>query len=116
MQTVADWQPIETAPRDGTDIIVYRPKFDGTYIPRVGTDYWMTKLLEPTWARSRKDCPPTHWQPFPDPPGREKAFELVPSSLMEAIKCSMGDQYDHCLDCWRQIHDPNYGHSEGREQ
>lgn len=62
------WAPIETAPKDGTDIIVYRPKFDGDYIPRVGTDYWMLKLLEPTWAKSRKDCPPTHWMPFPEPP------------------------------------------------
>lgn len=66
----AEWMPIDTAPRDGTDIIVYRPKFDGDYIPRVGTDYWMTNgVLAPTWGKSRKDCEPTHWMPFPDPPG-----------------------------------------------
>lgn len=63
------WRPIETAPRDGTRIIVYRPKFDGDYIPQVGWDFWMTKgLLEPTWGKSRKDVPPTHWMPFPEPP------------------------------------------------
>jgi hypothetical protein len=63
------WQPIETAPRDGSRIIVYRPKFDGDYIPQVGWDFWMTKgLLEPTWGKSRKDVPPTHWMPFPEPP------------------------------------------------
>jgi hypothetical protein len=65
----SEWRDIETAPRDGTNIIVYRPNFDGNYIPQVGTDYWMTRgVLEPTWGRSRKDCQPTHWQPFPSPP------------------------------------------------
>lgn len=71
-----DWQPIETAPRDGTDIIVYRPNFDGDYIPEVGTDYWMTKLIEPTWAKSRRDCQPTHWQPFPAPPSRSLLSQI----------------------------------------
>ncbi len=66
------WRPISTAPRDGTDIIVYRPKFDGDYIPQVGTDFWMTKAMIPTWGRSRGDCPPTHWMPFPDPPSVKK--------------------------------------------
>lgn len=73
-RTDAGWQPIETAPKDGTDIIVYRPHFDGDYIPKVGTDYWMTKgVLEPTWAKSRKDCQPTHWRHFPAPPTKVKA-------------------------------------------
>jgi len=66
------WQPIETAPKDGTDIIVYRPKFDGDYIPQVGVDWWMlpskTGFYSECWAKSRKDCPPTHWQPLPKPP------------------------------------------------
>jgi hypothetical protein len=61
----AAWQPIGTAPRDGTDIIVYRPKFDGQYIPEVGTDYWHERLN--CWGKSRPDTLPTHWQPFPQP-------------------------------------------------
>lgn len=70
---MSEWQPIETAPRDGTCIIVYRPKHDGDYIPKVGVDWWMTKdLLVPTWAESRKDCPPTHWQPLPHPPHADR--------------------------------------------
>lgn len=66
---MTEWQPIETAPRDGTRIIVYRPKFDGDYIPQVGWDFWMTgSYYSECWGKSRKDCPPTHWMPFPDPP------------------------------------------------
>jgi hypothetical protein len=66
---IGEWQPIETAPRDGTRIIVYRPKFDGNYIPQVGYDFWMTgSYYSECWGKSRKDCPPTHWMPFPEPP------------------------------------------------
>lgn len=65
------WRPISTAPKDGTYIIVYRPKFDGGYIPRVGIDYWSEKL-HGVWAKSRKDTPPTHWMPLPDPPSVTK--------------------------------------------
>lgn len=71
-QSADGWLPIETAPRDGTRIIVYRPKFDGDYIPQVGWDFWMTHgLLDPTWGKSRRDCPPSHWQPFPAPPSKQ---------------------------------------------
>ena len=62
------WQRIKTAPKDGTDIIVYRPNFDGKYIPQVGMDYWSTRLE--CWAKSRPDCQPTAWYPLPDPPKR----------------------------------------------
>jgi hypothetical protein len=61
-----EWQPIETAPKDGTPIIVYRPKFDGDYIPKVGEDYWHQRLK--CWAKSRSDTPPVKWQHFPEPP------------------------------------------------
>lgn len=73
------WQPIETAPKDGTEIIVFHPiaavcaafcpapgfawhcmdgqntvigAVSGVSIPR------MTSFIEP----------PTHWQPLPEPP------------------------------------------------
>lgn len=64
---IGAWQPIEIAPKDGTDIIVYRPKFDGNYIPMVGVDYW-SERLGGVWAKSRKDTPPTHWVSLPAPP------------------------------------------------
>jgi hypothetical protein len=64
------WMGIETAPKDGTDIIVYRPtQTFGEHIPKVGIDYWMTeKSYGPCWAKSNADCQPTHWMPLPAPP------------------------------------------------
>lgn len=66
MKKARDWQPISTAPKDGTDVIVYRPHFDGAYIPMVGVDYWSRRLQ--CWAKSRKDTPPVAWQAMPEPP------------------------------------------------
>lgn len=61
------WRPIESAPRDGTDIIVYRPNFSGDYIPQVGVDYWGVKSPQ-CWRKSNSHTQPTHWQPLPLPP------------------------------------------------
>jgi len=61
-----NWQSIETAPKDGTSIIVYRPVYDGDYIPEVGMDYWHKRLN--CWGKSRENTPPAKWQPFPKPP------------------------------------------------
>ena len=65
---VLAWQDISTAPKDGTRIIVYRPKADPNYIPHVGADYWDKTYFGGAWMKSREDTQPTHWMPFPEPP------------------------------------------------
>ncbi len=54
------WQPIETAPRDGTPLLVW----DGD-VPIIA--YWHRAA----WRYSPKGytCHPTHWMPLPPPPG-----------------------------------------------
>jgi len=58
------WQPIETAPKDGTRIIVYRPR-DNDYCYHVGEDVWRRNC----WYKSPAMCQPTHWMPLPEAPG-----------------------------------------------
>jgi len=54
------WQPIESAPRDSSDILVCRK----------GESPWLAWWHEPAmqWVRLRKESPdvqPTHWLPIP---------------------------------------------------
>ncbi len=79
MSTNHGWQPIETAPRDGTRVLIYQPN-----APR-------QNVMEAYWAMPYEDAPEeqcwwntpdgisgrgytilseavTHWQPLPPPP------------------------------------------------
>jgi hypothetical protein len=63
------WQPIETAPKDGTCILISNGKdgiFSGMYV-----GYW---YQEGGWKFSIKNRIPdaTHWMPLPAPPTGEK--------------------------------------------
>lgn len=69
MREESAWRPIETAPKDGSTILVFRPR--ARRYPVVGTDYWSDRLGN-CWARSPDDEQPTHWRPFPSPPAEPK--------------------------------------------
>lgn len=84
-----DWQPIETAPKDGTEIIGFRPD-QGVFVFRWA---WMEEFVpkdqngDPTedyddafacWWHDRWDwlegeLRPTHWMPLPAPPAAVSA-------------------------------------------
>jgi hypothetical protein len=55
------WQPIKTAPKDATEILLWCSD-EGTI--RMG---WFTSLK---WVGGymAKECDPTHWMPLPLPP------------------------------------------------
>lgn len=64
---MSDWQPIETAPKDGRSVMTFAPDakepmdvslfIEDADIPGSG---------EGTWRDDGRD--PTHWQPLPPPP------------------------------------------------
>lgn len=68
----AGWQPIETAPRDGTRVLcvwacawgemVYEGWCQSAGTARDGGDFWRSHSLVPVSGR------PTHWMPLPPPP------------------------------------------------
>lgn len=68
---MTDWQPIDTAPKDGTDVLLFIPDF-ANYpdSPRVVSalwgdcGWWQDNAAAgcQTWGN------PTHWQPLPAAP------------------------------------------------
>lgn len=69
---MADWQPIETAPKDGTEILLFELQcYDEPYI---ATGIWHRwdggeRWLPAVYGGARTDYfDPTHWMPLPDAP------------------------------------------------
>lgn len=82
-----EWQPIETAPRDGTTVLVYVPgeslfptaaRYDTP--ERFEADYGDRDYMEEGWRWSlgypcdfhEEVLQPTHWMPLPPPPGEKE--------------------------------------------
>lgn len=65
VETKCEWQPMETAPTDGTRFLAYDPRFQPHFFEcwanlDCGEYYWMDDMdSEPE---------PTHWRPLPEPP------------------------------------------------
>lgn len=61
-----EWQPIETAPKDGTLVLIFDEKVDvymASWINQSGLH------PKPGWIDAEGDpCEPTHWKPLPQPP------------------------------------------------
>lgn len=99
---MSEWQPIETAPKDGTDIILGAlPQiYDGKPTPaRVTIGHWTTEeecriyvgdcggecrcpeydYEAPFWMSwdggFTEENPPTHWMPLPAPPMQPERVE-----------------------------------------
>lgn len=60
-----DWQPMETAPKDGTKIIAFAYDiYSNQQRAEMHTTYWSNGR----WARFTTHYVPTHWMPLPKPP------------------------------------------------
>jgi hypothetical protein len=68
--TETEWQPIETAPKDGTPVLGFFGLTAGDEPP----DMAVTKFNPESGAWISTEVPfeefdtPTHWMPLPDPP------------------------------------------------
>lgn len=60
------WQPIETAPKDGTRVMIYTPDMMGA----VETGFYHEFTIPPGWCADTRGKPrsPTHWMPLPKAP------------------------------------------------
>ncbi len=77
------WQPIETAPKDGTKILAHcRPRYVETDEPMpisyVGVIWWREEKFKESqwkWRHTLNDsvAEPTHWMPLPELPPKASA-------------------------------------------
>lgn len=92
---MADWRPIEEAPKDGTEILGWRDDCGvllvrWTSLAEFLTDAEREQYDEETehqedWfiadfvqgSRLENDCVPTHWMPLPEPPSISPLADLV---------------------------------------
>lgn len=68
---MGEWQPIETAPKDGIEVLLWCPA-EGTQPGYHDIGFWdpgSTDRVE-AWRDAVGMCvgDPTHWQPLPEPP------------------------------------------------
>ena len=63
-----EWQPIDTAPRDGTNILLFvcGSVIEGWWCEQWND--WEVVCLSSHVCGSIDDGTPTHWMPLPDPP------------------------------------------------
>lgn len=78
----AGWLPIETAPKDGSAVLVHPPTWDDSArtcsVATYNLDQYAMKP-RPYWERDdamgkvgySRDKPPTHWRPLPPAPSTE---------------------------------------------
>ena len=86
--TVRGWQPIETAPKDGSRILLFFPVFGNSQ----RQEFWnweaqkYNKNPNPYRSGDRecvygvmwyRDCPPTHWMPLHEAPNAEMSALLT---------------------------------------
>ena len=73
-----DWQPIETAPRDGTAVLGYIPSKRGAYLARqdvvpIHWSGWGGGVWDNSTSGHHIVEEVTHWMPLPEPPGGGEA-------------------------------------------
>lgn len=62
------WRPIETAPKDGSGLLIWGAEWPG----HVAVGHWfgkpMYRWISPFAAADKEYVAPTHWRPLPEPP------------------------------------------------
>jgi hypothetical protein len=73
---MSEWQPLDTAPEDGTRVLFYDPRRgmrEGNMPKGYSPGTWTFKQFSPrkAWWTGREfydSYTPTHWMPLPAPP------------------------------------------------
>lgn len=62
LEQAGEWRDISTAPKDGTDVLIFQAGYEGVYL------CWYDDS-DGVWFDERDNSyAPTHWLPLPSPP------------------------------------------------
>lgn len=83
-----EWQPIETAPRDGSLVILYRPLAEETNDQKIAikqsisyNNHCWDKTVPEGCVKENYtggSCYATHWMPLPDEPVNDESLNISP--------------------------------------
>lgn len=95
----AVWQPIETAPKDGSWVMCYWKTMPITQYPCVcfaDGSFSNPKAFETVWSNEYgpEEVYPTHWMPLPPAPGTvvpdyKAERDLLARAIVQAIKAGL---------------------------
>ena len=98
-----EWQPIKTAPKDGTLFLAWEAHYPYANVARwfQGRVYWLAEELQLAYTGSWSGHPPTHWMPLPDPPASP-----VEGASIQCCKYHPAYAVDRppptgCFRCWK---------------
>lgn len=64
-----EWRTIDSAPKDGTEVLLYTTAFSGEWIIVQGAYFSSPKEIDNGWeTQFGFHGEPTHWKPLPSPP------------------------------------------------
>lgn len=77
MPSSCQWMAIETAPKDGSRLLLWTPGYRGMIAIGAWSDDRYSRRPRPFWSFAgfrtavARDMQPTHWMPLPEPPEQE---------------------------------------------
>jgi hypothetical protein len=72
------WRPIETAPKDGAEILGYSHIDHEFQVVSWDGQNWSFACFHSGIRTNRTNLIATHWMPLPEPPARETTVEHKP--------------------------------------
>jgi hypothetical protein len=82
---MSEWQPIESAPKDGTHVLLWFPAGYWATEVHVAIGLWDSGEDEGWYAGDESHsmtahgAPPTYWMPLPAPPGADPGIPIYAS-------------------------------------